>query len=181
MRRSSPLIAGAVAALALLAGTTAFADPLKIRLGVVPAPASLFPEIFGTPDIAKHAGQSYTLDVTRFRGSPAQIMAMADGDLDIASLGFSTLSTAIENARMGDIRVIADQVQVGVPDYGSSIFMVANSTPIQQVEDLKGKVVATRARHGRQGDAVEAWSDRQARLHDGRGRLPEYEIVLAGA
>ena len=112
MRRVSPLIASAVATLALLAGATApaFADPLKIRLGVVPAPASLIPEIFGTPDIAKHAGQSYTLEVTRFQGSPPQIMALADGDLDIASLGFSTLSTAIENASMGDIRVIADQV-----------------------------------------------------------------------
>src|SRR5262245_306544 len=106
MRRVSRLIAGAVA-LALVGGADASADPLKIRLGVVPAPASLVPEIFGTPDIAKHAGKSYALELTRFQGSPVHITALAAGEIDIASLGFSTLSTAIENARMSDIRVIA--------------------------------------------------------------------------
>jgi NitT/TauT family transport system substrate-binding protein len=49
---------------------------------------------------------------------------------------------------MSDIRVIADQVQVGVPGYGSSIFMVANDSPVQQVEGLKGKVIATNAVSG---------------------------------
>jgi NitT/TauT family transport system substrate-binding protein len=148
MRRLPHLIAGALVALALQAGANASADPLKIRLGVVPAPASLIPQIFGTPDIVKHAGKSYQLELTRFQGSPVQITALAAGEIDIASLGFSTLSTAIENARMSDIRVIADQVQVGVPGYGSSIFMVANNSPVQKVEDLKGKVVATNAVSG---------------------------------
>jgi NitT/TauT family transport system substrate-binding protein len=148
VRRFACFIAGAVTALALVAGANAFADPLKIRLGVVPAPASLIPEIFGTPDIAKHASDSYVLELTRFQGSPAQITALAAGDIDIASLGFSTLSTAIENARMSDIRVIADQVQVGVPGYGSSLFIVANDSPVQQIENLKGRVVATNAMSG---------------------------------
>jgi NitT/TauT family transport system substrate-binding protein len=150
MRRVSRLSAGAVVALALVlsAGTKASADPLKIRLGVVPAPASLIPEIFGTPDIVKHAGKSYDLEFTRFQGSPVQITALAAGEIGIASLGFSTLGTAIENARMSDIRVIADEVQVGVPGYGSSVYMVANDSPIRKVEDLKGKVVATNAVSG---------------------------------
>jgi NitT/TauT family transport system substrate-binding protein len=150
MRRVSRLSAGVVVALvlALTAGAKASADPLKIRLGVVPAPASLIPEIFGTPDIAKHAGKSYVLELTRFQGSPIQITALAADEIDIASLGFSTLSTAIENARMSDIRVVADEVQVGVPDYASSLFMVANDAPIKNVEELKGKVIATNAVSG---------------------------------
>jgi NitT/TauT family transport system substrate-binding protein len=148
MRRAACLIAGAVMALAMAADASASADPLTIRLGVVPTPASLIPEIFGTPDIAKHAGKSYELQITRFQGSPLQITALAGAEIDIASLGFSTLSTAVENARMSDIRVIADEVQVGVPGYASSLFMVANNSPVQRVEDLKGKIIATNAISG---------------------------------
>lgn len=148
MRRAAGVIAGAVMALAVAADVSASADPLIIRLGVVPAPATLIPEIFGTPDIAKHAAKSYDLQITRFQGSPLQITALADNEIDIASLGFSTLGTAVENARMSDIRIIADEVQLGAPGYASTLFMVTNGSPVQQVEDLKGKVVATNAVSG---------------------------------
>ena len=123
---------------------TARAEPVKIRLGLVPAPASLVPVIFGEKT-AKHAGQSYILEPVYFQGSPVQITALQADQIDIASLGFSTLSVAIENAGMKDIRVIADEVQLGVPGYGGTSYMVLRDGPVKKIEDLKGKVVATNA------------------------------------
>jgi NitT/TauT family transport system substrate-binding protein len=135
----------AALAMLLVACGSAVADPVKIRLGIVPAPSSLVPVIFGTPDIAKHAGQSYVLEPVTFQGSPVQITALQADQIDIASLGFSTLSVAVENAGMKDIRVIADEVQLGVPGYGGTSYMVLNDGPVKKIEDLKGKVIATNA------------------------------------
>ncbi len=135
----------AALAMLLVACGSAVADPVKIRLGIVPAPSSLVPVIFGTPDIAKHAGQSYVLEPVTFQGSPVQITALQADQIDIASLGFSTLSVAVENAGMKDIRVIADEVQLGVPGYGGTSYMVLKDGPVKKIEDLKGKVIATNA------------------------------------
>ena len=135
----------AALAMLLVACGSAVADPVKIRLGIVPAPSSLVPVIFGTPDIAKHAGQSYVLEPVMFQGSPVQITALQADQIDIASLGFSTLSVAVENAGMKDIRVIADEVQLGVPGYGGTSYMVLKDGPVKKIEDLKGKVIATNA------------------------------------
>jgi sulfonate transport system substrate-binding protein len=131
--------------IALAVAGVAHAEPVKIRLGIVPAPASLVPVIFGTSTIAKHAGQSYVLEPVYFQGSPVQITALQADQIDIASLGFSTFSVAIENAGMKDIRVIADEVQLGVPGYGGTSYMVRRDGPVKKVEDLKGRVVATNA------------------------------------
>jgi NitT/TauT family transport system substrate-binding protein len=46
---------------------------------------------------------------------------------------------------MDDLRIIADEFQDGVGDYYSQEYMVLKDSPIQKVEDLKGKVVATNA------------------------------------
>ncbi len=137
------MIAAVVAAAIAGAAGAAQAEPVKIRLGLVPAPASLVPVIFGTPNIAQHAGQSYILDPVYFQGSPVQITALQADEIDIASLGFSSLSVAIENAGMTDIRVIADEVRLGVPGYGGTSYMVLQDGPVKTVEDLKGKVLAT--------------------------------------
>lgn len=137
------VLAALIALVAL--GGVAPAEPLKIRLGLVPAPSSLVPVLFGTPEIAKHAGQSYTIEPVYFQGSPVQIAALQAGEIDIASLGFSTFSVAIENAGMADLRVIADEVQLGVPGYGGTSYRVLRDGPIKTVEDLKGRVLATNA------------------------------------
>lgn len=135
-------IVGAVAALAL-AATAAQADPLKIRLGWVAAPASLVPILFPDPSIAKHNGTSYTVETTHFQGSPLQITALQAGEIDIAALGFSSFSLAVENAGMNDLRIIADEIQWGVEGYGTADFAVLKDSPIKKVEDLKGKVLVT--------------------------------------
>ena len=73
------------------------------------------------------------------------ITAIANNELEIGDLAYSTLPIAIENAGMDDIRVIADEFQDGVPGYRDDEFEVLADGPIKKVEDLKGKVVATNA------------------------------------
>ena len=131
----------AVAALSIAA--PAQADPLKIRLGWVAAPASLVPILFPVDGIAKHQGQSYTIETTHFQGSPLQITALQAGEIDIAALGFSSFSLAVENAGMKDLRIIGDEIQWGIPGYGTADFAVLKDSPYQKVEDLKGKVLVT--------------------------------------
>src|SRR5262249_2730358 len=64
-------------------------------------------------------------------------------EIDLAPLAYSSFPLAIENARMADLRVIADVFQDGVPGYHTNEYMVLKDGPIKTVEDLKGKVVAT--------------------------------------
>jgi sulfonate transport system substrate-binding protein len=135
---------GAAALVALLSlASAAHADPVKIRMGWVAAPASLIPILFPDPSIAKHNGVSYTVEATHFQGSPLQITALQSGQIDIAALGFSSFSIAVENAGMKDLRIIADEIQWGVEGYGTADFAVLKDGPIKKVEDLKGKVLVT--------------------------------------
>jgi sulfonate transport system substrate-binding protein len=124
-------------------GAAAQADPLKIRMGWVAAPASLVPMLFPKEGIAKHYGQSYTVEAIHFQGSPLQITALQSGEIDTAALGFSSFSLAVENAGISDLRIIADEIQWGVPGYGTADFAVLRDSPYQKVEDLKGKVLVT--------------------------------------
>lgn len=134
--------AALVAAFSFVAGA-ASADPLKIRMGWVAAPASLVPILFPKDGIAKHNGVSYTVEAIHFQGSPLQITAIQAGEIDTAALGFSSFSLAVENAGMSDLRIIADEIQWGVPGYGTADFAVLKDSPYKKVEDLKGKVLVT--------------------------------------
>jgi len=134
-------IAGAVSMLA----AAAQADPLKIRAGWSNTPTAMAPIIFSKPELLKHYGQSYVMEPVHFAGSAPEITALATGDLDIATLAASSLASAIENAHMTDLRVIGDENQDGVEGWYSSQFFVLKDSPIQTVDDLKGKVLASNA------------------------------------
>jgi len=144
-RRSSLKLAGGAAAALIGARTARSAEPVKIRLAWV-APvtnwASIMPE---KKDLAQHLGKSYTFEAVRFAGTPPMVTALANGELEIANLAYSTLAIAVENAGMDDIRIIADEFRDGVEGYYSQEYMVLSDGPIKKVEDLKGKVVATNA------------------------------------
>jgi sulfonate transport system substrate-binding protein len=94
-------------------------------------------------DLAQHMGKSYTLETIRFQGTPQMITAIANNELEISNLAYSSLAIAIENAGLDDIRVIADEFQDGVPGYFSQQYYVRKDSGITKVEDLKGKVVGT--------------------------------------
>jgi sulfonate transport system substrate-binding protein len=83
------------------------------------------------------------MEKVHFSGTPQMITSVAAGDLDIASLAYSSFSLAIQNAQITDLRVIADEIQDGVPGHYTNKYMVLKDSPIKSAADLKGKVVAT--------------------------------------
>jgi sulfonate transport system substrate-binding protein len=138
-------IALASVALFLLSMSLAQADPLQIR-GAWVAPVANWASIWlAKKDLAKHFGQSYVFEPVHFAGTPPMVTAIANNEVEIGDLAFSTLPIAIENAGMDDIRVIADEFQDGAPGYRDDTYDVLADGPIKKIEDLKGTVVATNA------------------------------------
>ena len=160
-------------AFALDCAATAKADPVHIREAWV-APGNWASIWLQKKDLAKHFGQSYVLDPVHYVGTPPMITALANNQVEITNLAFSTLGIAIENAGLDDLRIVSDEFQDGVPGYYSQEYMVLNDGPIRKIEDLKGKVVATNA----EGSAVDVAM--KAMLHK-HGLEPnrDYTVVEA--
>jgi sulfonate transport system substrate-binding protein len=153
---------------------SARAEPVKIRLSWIVPVSNWGSLLLEKKDLAKHLGQSYTLETTRFAGTPPLITALAAGELDIAGLTFSTLPIAIQNAGIDDLRVLTDEFQDGNPGYYSNEFMVLKDGPINKIEDLKGKSVATNVA----GSAVDVAMRAMLRKH-GLEDKRDYSIVEA--
>jgi NitT/TauT family transport system substrate-binding protein len=173
MRRCTTAV-GLTAALVALFTGNARAEPVKIRLAWVTPVATWGSILLEKKDLAKHLGQSYVLEPVRFQGTPLMITAMANGELEIGNLAYSTFALAIQNAKMDDVRVIADEFQDGVPGYYSNEFMVLKDSGINKVDDLKGKVLATNAAGSAIDIAMRAML-RRHRLEDKR----DYSVVEA--
>jgi sulfonate transport system substrate-binding protein len=127
------------------AGSAANAEPIKIRNSWVAPVTNWASILLEKKDLAKHMGKSYVMEPVRYAGTPPMVTALANNELEVSNLAFSTLGIAIENAGIKDLRIIADEFQDGVGDYYSQEFMVRKDSPIQKVEDLKGKIIATNA------------------------------------
>jgi len=141
-----PLPMGALTTVFLLVTTlTAQAAPVKVRAGWVGAPASIIPFMFAKEGLTRHNGQSYVLDPLYFNGSPLEITAMANGELEVGTLGYSTFSIAVLNAGLKDLKIVADEIADGVGDYFSLSYVVRKDSPIEKPEGLRNKVVATNA------------------------------------
>ena len=81
-----------------LAGTANSAEPVKIRMSWV-APVSNWASIvLEKKDLAKHLGKSYTIEPIRYQGTPQMITAIANNELEVSNLAYSSLAIAIENA-----------------------------------------------------------------------------------
>ena len=173
MRRCTTAV-GLTAALVALFTGNARAEPVKIRLAWVTPVATWGSILLEKKDLAKHLGQSYVLEPVRFQGTPLMITALANSELEIANLAYSTFGLAVQNARMDDLRVIADEFQDGVPGYYSNEFMVLKDGPIKKVEDLKGKTVATNVA----GSAVDVAMRAMLRRH-GLEDKRDYSVVEA--
>jgi NitT/TauT family transport system substrate-binding protein len=143
MRQLKSLLV-ALTALALLGAQAARAEqPVTIRVGWVVPVSSIVSIMLAKPDLLKNEGKTYKLDLIHFRGTPDQINALATGALDIGGIGFTSLPLAIENAHLGDLRVIVDEMQFGVQGYADLEFRVRQDSKITKVSDLKGKVLVT--------------------------------------
>jgi sulfonate transport system substrate-binding protein len=145
MRASKLGLAGALAAAVFSAGIARAQQPLKIRGSWVAPVANWASILLEKKDLARHLGKSYVFEPVRFAGTPPMVTAMANGELEVSNLAYSTLAIAIQNAGMDDIRVIADEFRDGVEGWYSQEYMVLTDGPIKKPEDLKGKVVATNA------------------------------------
>ncbi len=143
MRLSKLVLAGACALGLFGAGTANSAEPVKIRMSWVAPLANWGSVVLEKKDLLTHMGKSYTLESTRYQGTPQMITAIANNELEVASLAYSSLAIAIENAGLDDLRVISDEFQDGVPGYFSQQYYVRKDSGIGKVEDLKGKVIGT--------------------------------------
>jgi len=165
-------------ALAALAAAVMFgpasAEPVKIRMAWV-APVSNWASIvLEKKDLARHLGKSYTVDSIRFAGTPPMMTAIAAGELEIANLAYSTFPLAVQNANLDDLRVIADEFQDGVEGYASNEWAVQKDSPIKEIKDLKGKVIATNS----VGSAVDIAARAMLRKH-GLEDKRDYTVIEA--
>src|SRR5216684_5797654 len=143
MRRVKLVLAGIFITVLFAHCTAEAIEPVKIRIGwVVPiSDWALF--MVEKRELARHFGKSYVMEPVRFASSPSVITAMANNELDIGNLAFSTLALAIQNAGMHDLRVISDLFQDGVAGYYTNEYFVHRDSTIKRIEDLKGRAIAT--------------------------------------
>jgi sulfonate transport system substrate-binding protein len=142
MRR---LTHGLIIVLAVCAGHAAAAAPVTIRASWTVPVSNWMSILLEKKDLMTHLGKSYVLETTRYTGIPLMVTALANGELDVANLTFSAIGLAVQNAGLDDLRIIADEFQDGVGDYYSQEFFVLKDGPVQKVQDLKGKILATNA------------------------------------
>src|SRR5215510_2223257 len=121
------------------------AEAVKIRASWIVAPSDWTPLLPEKPELMKNNGKSYVFEPMRFQGTPAVITALANNEIELGNLAFSSLPLAIENAGLEDLRIVGDQFKDGTEGHYSNQFFVLRDSPIQKVEDLKGKIVATNA------------------------------------
>ncbi|HLI21938.1 MAG TPA: ABC transporter substrate-binding protein [Stellaceae bacterium] len=152
--------------------TVAKADPVKIRIAYI-VPAGDAPlALLGKPGIAQQEGKTYALDFIHFTSTPEMITAMASGQIDLVPFAYSSFALAVENAKLNDLRIIADGFRDGVPGYYSTEFMVLNDSPIKKVEDLKGKVLTSNAA----GSAVDIALREELKKH-GMQDKKDYSLI----
>lgn len=146
MQRMKRLMA-ALSGLAMLGVGTAHAEaPVPIRtawISPVNDIASILPALFAEPGVAKHNGKTYKFEPAHYQGTPLEINALASGELDMGLLTFTSLSLAIENAHLQDLRLVIDESRQGWNGSYSTEYMVRKDSGITKPSDLKGKVVAT--------------------------------------
>jgi sulfonate transport system substrate-binding protein len=98
MRILKLMFASVAAATLLSASAAQSADPVKIRLSWVAPVTNWASILLEKKDLAQHLGKSYTLEPVRFAGTPPMVTALANGELEVANLAYSTLAIAIQNA-----------------------------------------------------------------------------------
>ena len=158
----------------LAAGTAYGAEPVKIRASWIVAPSDWTPLLLEKPELMTHNGKSYAFEPMRFQGTPAVITALANNELELGNLAFSSLALAIQNAGLEDLRIVGDQFKDGTEGNYSNQFFVLKDSPVQKVEDLKGKIVATNAA----GSAVDIAMRAMLRKH-GLEDKRDYTLVEA--
>src|SRR6185312_2007282 len=84
----------AAAGLLAFAARSAAADPVTIRSGYTVMVSGFSPLLLEKKDLMQHFGKSYVLDPRHFQSTSLELTALASGEADIVSLGYSTLAVA---------------------------------------------------------------------------------------
>jgi sulfonate transport system substrate-binding protein len=115
----------------LAAGTAYGAEPVKIRASWIVAPSDWTPLLLEKPDLMKSNGKTYTFEPQRFQGTPAVITALANNEIELGNLAFSSLALAIQNAGLDDLRIVGDQFKDVTDGNYSNQFFVLKDSPVQ--------------------------------------------------
>lgn len=110
-------------------------EPAKVRVAYMPNMGSASAVVSG---IEKGYFKEYGLDIelVQFAGGPAEIAALASGDIQIAQIGHGAHALCIE----GEAKVFAiDALSL------SDVVLANKEKGINSIEDLKGKKVAVQA------------------------------------
>jgi NitT/TauT family transport system substrate-binding protein len=95
------------------------------------------------PDASVHRDKSYKFEPMHFVSTATELVPFASNQVDIIDMSYAAIGSAIENAHLTDLRIIADEVQDGVDGHeNGSGFLVLKNGPIKDFPDLKGKAVA---------------------------------------
>jgi sulfonate transport system substrate-binding protein len=156
------------------AGAAQGAEPVKIRASWIVAPSDWTPLLPEKPELMKNNGKTYLFEPMRFQGTPAVITALANNEIELGNLAFSSLALVIQNAGLDDLRIIGDQFKDGTQGNYSNQFFVLKDSPVQKVEDLKGRIVATNAA----GSAVDIAMRAMLRKHSLEDKR-DYTVVEA--
>src|SRR5260370_17954143 len=118
------------------AGSAHGGEGVKIRASWIVAPSDWTPLLPEKPELMKNNGKSYVFEPMRFQGTPAVITALANNEIELGNLAFSSLALAIENAGVEDLRIVGDQFKDGTEGHYSKPFFLLTDSPIQKVEAL---------------------------------------------
>ena len=174
MRALATLIIAGLAAALTTALSSAAAEAVKIRASWVVAPSDWTPLLPEKPELLKTNGKTYAFEALRFQGTPSVITALANNEIELGNLAFSSLALAIQNAGLEDLRIVGDQFKDGTSGHYSNEFLVLADSPIRTVEDLKGRIVATNTA----GSAVDVAMRAMLRKHGLEDRR-DYTVVEA--
>ena len=125
-------------AIVVWSASTAWAQPITLRLGYGGAAEEPLWLVLSRPELAKNYGKAYTLDGTRFTGSDKRAQAFEAGAIDLAAGSANgVIFAAAEGVAAKMIASVSRESSRGF----STAFHVKESSPIRSVSDLKGKTV----------------------------------------
>jgi ABC-type nitrate/sulfonate/bicarbonate transport system substrate-binding protein len=128
----------ALAGCTLLWASSAYADPVKLRIGYGTAAEEQLWLLIAKPDIGKHYGKAYTIEGTRFTGSDKRAQAFEARAIDLAS---SSANGVIFGAAQGvEAKIIASLTRESTKGFSTTFYSAPNS-PIKAISDLKGKTI----------------------------------------
>jgi ABC-type nitrate/sulfonate/bicarbonate transport system substrate-binding protein len=135
-------VCAGIAAMAGLAvtGQAARAQPVAIRLGYSQAAEEQTWLLMAKPDLGKNYGKLYTLEGTLFTGSSQRAQAFAADAIDLASSAANGVLFAAAEGIPSTI--IASLSKESLHRGFNTSFIALASSPIDKVEDLKGKTIA---------------------------------------